>query len=72
MKPFIIPFLHSDRQITRTLMRSYGLLALSKACFFGGPLLLKLGVNALTIPTGLSPLVYFFGFGVCYSGSVLF
>lgn len=74
MKPFIIPFLHHDKEITRTLLKSYSLLALSKICFFGGPFLLKLGVNALSAPAsgGIFPLLYFFGFGVCYTGSVLF
>lgn len=73
IKPYLIPFLHKDKQITRTLLQSYGLLALSKVCFFGGPFLLKLGINSLGVPTaGYDSLIYFFGFGVCYSGSVLF
>ncbi len=73
MKPFIIPFLHQDKHITTALLKSYGLLALSKACFFGGPFLLKLGVNSLSAPAAfLNPVVYFFGFGICYTGSVLF
>ena len=73
MKPYIVPFVHKDPAIAQTLLRSYGLLGLSKACFFGGPFLLKLGVNALAGPVvGLSPLIYFFGFGACYSGSVVF
>jgi len=49
------------------------MLALSKICFFGGPFMLKLAVNALGAPAaGFSSLFYFFGFGVCYSGSVFF
>lgn len=49
------------------------MLALSKLCFFGGPFLLKVGVNALSGTAAmLNPLIYFFGFGVCYTGSVLF
>lgn len=73
MKPYIVPFVHKDREINISLLKSYGLLGLSKLCFFGGPILLKLGVNSLAAPTAmLSPLVYFFGFGVCYTGSVLF
>lgn len=73
MKPYIIPFVHKDKEIRHSLLKSYGLLGLSKLCFFGGPFLLKLGVNSLAAPSGLlSPLLYFFGFGVCYTGSVLF
>lgn len=73
MSPYIIPFMHPDRDITKTLLRSYGLLGLSKLCFFGGPLLLKLGMNALGGTAAFaSPPVLFFGFGVCYWGSVFF
>ena len=73
MKPFIIPGLHKDKKITHALLKSYSMLAASKLCFFGGPFLLKLGVNALSSTTAsLNPLLYFFGFGVCYTGSVLF
>ncbi len=74
MKPYIVPFIHKDPMIAKTLLRSYGLLILSKACFFGGPFLLKLGVNALggSVMGGFNPLIYFFGFGACYSGSVVF
>lgn len=73
-KTYIVPFLHRDKEITRSLLKSYSLLALSKICFFGGPFLLKLGVNSLSGPVaaGMYPLLYFFGFGVCYTGSVLF
>jgi len=73
MKPYIIPGLHPDKNITKVLLKSYIMLALSKACFFGGPFLLKLGVNALSgTVTMLNPIIYFFGFGVCYTGSVMF
>jgi len=73
IKPYLIPFVHKDKNITRTLLQSYGLLVLSKACFFGGPFLIKLGINSLGVPTaGYDSLLYFFGFGMCYSGSVLF
>lgn len=73
-RTYIVPFLHHDKEITRSLLKSYSLLALSKICFFGGPFLLKLGVNSLSGPAavGMYPLLYFFGFGVCYTGSVLF
>jgi len=73
IKPYLIPFIHKDKQITRTLLQSYGLLALSKICFFGGPFLLKIGINSLGVPSeGYEALLYFLGFGVCYSGSVFF
>ena len=73
MKPYIIPGIHPDKKITHGLIKSYAMLACSKLCFFGGPFLLKLGVNALSATTtALNPLLYFFGFGVCYTGSVLF
>ena len=73
MKPYIIPFLHHDKKITHALLKSYLMLAGSKLCFFGGPFLLKLGVNSLSNPTAMmNPLLYFFGFGACYTGSVLF
>ena len=49
------------------------MLGLSKLCFFGGPFLLKVGVNSLSGTAAMfNPLIYFFGFGVCYTGSVLF
>ena len=73
MKPYIIPGLHPDKKIRNVLLKSYLMLALSKLCFFGGPFLLKVGVNALSGTAAmLNPLIYFFGFGVCYTGSVLF
>ena len=73
MRPYIIPGIHKDKTITHALLKSYVMLACSKLCFFGGPFLLKLGVNSLTgTAASLNPLLYFFGFGVCYTGSVLF
>lgn len=74
MKAYIIPFLHTNPVITRSLFRSYTLLAISKLCFFGGPLFLKQGINGLSLATAASydPLLMFLGFGICYSGSVLF
>lgn len=73
MKPYILPFAHPDKTITHALLKSYSLLALSKLCFFGGPFFLKLGINSLTgAATVANPLMMFFGFGVCYSGSVFF
>jgi len=73
MKPYILPFIHKDKIITNSLFKSYSLLILSKACFFGGPFFLKLGINSLTGAVAYgNPLLMFFGFGVCYSGSVLF
>ena len=45
---------------------------MSKLCFFGGPLFVKLGINTLTGAVAGNPLFAFLGFGLCYSGSVLF
>jgi len=73
MKPFIIPFIHPDKAITRCLLTSYGLLGLSKLCFFGGPFFIKLGINSLSgTAITISPILYFLGFGICYTGSVYF
>lgn len=73
MKPYILPFIHPNKTITNSLFKSYGLLALSKACFFGGPFFIKLGINSLSGTTALvNPILYFLGFGVCYTGSVYF
>jgi hypothetical protein len=72
MKPYILPFLHDNKVITRALLRSYGMLALSKLCFFGGPFFVKMGINTLTGAAAGNPLLMFLGFGLCYSGSVLF
>ena len=47
----------------------------SKVCFFGGPLFLKFGINAIQqgVETGwTNPLLMFLGYGVCYSSSVAF
>jgi hypothetical protein len=73
MKPYIIPFSHPNKIITHSLFRSYGLLALSKVCFFGGPFFAKLGINGLgTAVAAFNPIFYFLGFGICYTGSVYF
>jgi len=76
MKQYMIPFIHNDKRITVALMKSYGFLACSKFCFFGGPLFLKYGINALqngaVAFTMADPLWLFLGYGVCYSLSVLF
>jgi len=72
MQPYMIPFAHPNKAVTNALLRSYGMLALSKLCFFGGPFFIKMGINTLTgVATG-NPLYMFLGFGVCYSGSVFF
>ncbi len=75
IKPYLIPFMHENTLITKSLFKSYGYLIFSKLCFFGGPLFLKHGINGLSVTGGLGlvdPLIMFFGFGVCYSGSVFF
>ena len=72
MKPYILPFIHKDKKVTKALLKSYMYLAISKFCFFGGPLFLKSGINNITSLTLADPLLMFFGYGVCYSASVLF
>lgn len=73
MKPYILPFVHPDKTITNSLLKSYGLLAMNKLCFFGGPFFIKLGINALSNPAvAFNPVLYFLGFGICYTGSVYF
>lgn len=72
LKPYIFPFFHSDRFITFTLLKSYSYLALSKFCFFGGPMLLKVGINSLQNASFGDPFLMFLGYGICYSASVLF
>lgn len=73
MKPYILPYVHPDKTVTNRLLKSYGLLALSKICFFGGPFFIKLGINSLSgAAAAVNPILYFLGFGVCYTGSVFF
>lgn len=73
MKPYILPFYHKDPIITRSLFKSYGMLGLSKLCFFGGPFFIKLGINSLGGTVAFfNPVLYFLGFGLCYTGSVYF
>lgn len=73
MKPYIIPFINKNSMVTKCLLKSYLYLIFSKFCFFGGPLLLKQGINQLQNSASLGdPLLMFFGYGVCYSASVLF
>ena len=69
---YVVPFLHSDPVITRKLMISYVHLALSKICFFGGPLMMKGGINALQSGAAFDPSLLFLGYGLCYTGSILF
>ena len=72
MKAYIIPFLHPNPLITKALMKAYGYLCLSKVCFFGGPMLLKFGINSLQSVSMADPFLFFFGYGILYSASVLF
>jgi len=73
MKPYIVPYIHHDKKVTNCLMKSYGLLALSKLCFFGGPFFIKMGINSLSaVSAAINPIFYFLGFGICYTGSVFF
>ena len=71
-KPYIIPFYNGNTKITKHLLKSYFYLVFSKICFFGGPLMLKQGINKLQNASLGDPLLMFFGYGVCYSLSVLF
>ena len=64
--------MHNDKVITRHLLKSYAYLAVSKACFFGGPMLLKYGINGLQKIAIVDPLILFLGYGLCYSASQLF
>jgi len=58
--------------VTKSLLKSYSYLVLSKFCFFGGPMLLKHGINTLSGDTLVDPIMYFLGYGLCYSASILF
>lgn len=58
--------------VTKSLLKSYGYLALSKFCFFGGPMLLKNGINSLQGVALGDPMLMFLGYGACYSASILF
>lgn len=72
LKPYIVPFVHKDKTVTRSLMISYTYLAMSKVCFFGGPMFLKYGINSLSSGTLKEPILYFLAYGTCYSASILF
>ena len=72
LKPYIVPFLHKDKRITTALIKSYGYLGLSKVCFFGGPMFLKVGINSLSNAAIGDPFILFLGYGLCYSASVMF
>src|SRR5437773_2707329 len=67
MKPYFLPFLHANKNITKALVKSYIYLVVSKICFFGGPLMLKKGINTIHSGTLIDPLLLFLGYGVCYS-----
>lgn len=72
IKPYVLPFTHSNPEITKSIGRSYFYLAFSKLCFFGGPLMLKYGINGLSSASIIDPLLLFLGYGICYSGSQIF
>jgi ABC-type bacteriocin/lantibiotic exporter with double-glycine peptidase domain len=72
MLPYILPFMHKDRQVSRNIFISYGYLLCSKLCFFGGPFLLKSGIDAIRMGAAVDPLPMLFGYGLCYCGSVFF
>lgn len=72
MAKYVVPFLHKDRAVTMKLTKSYVYLIFSKLCFFGGPFLLKSGIDALKVGAMIDPWPMFLGYGLCYSGSVIF
>lgn len=72
MNPYVLPFMHKNPEITKAIGKSYLFLAFSKVCFFGGPLLLKYGINGLSSASITDPLLLFLGYGICYSGSQIF
>lgn len=69
---YMIPFLHKDKKITKNILVANFYLVLSKVCFFGGPLCLKKGINALQMGVMTDPTLMFFGYGICYTGSIFF
>lgn len=72
MAKYVVPFLHSNSQITRKILLSYVHLVLSKVCFFGGPIMMKGGINALQSGATFDPTLLFLGYGLCYTGSIFF
>lgn len=72
LKPYILPFVHKNKLVTRALLKSYAYLAISKFCFFGGPMFLKHGINNLQNVLLGDPILMFLGYGACYSASILF
>lgn len=72
MSKYVVPFLHPSRHITRKILVSYVHLVFSKLCFFGGPLMLKTGINSLQAGATFDPTLLFLGYGLCYTGSILF
>lgn len=72
LSKYMIPFLHKDRKVTKNIIIGNIYLILSKVCFFGGPLCLKKGINALQMGVMTDPTLMFFGYGICYTGSIFF
>lgn len=72
LKSYIIPFMHKNKLVTKSLLKSYLYLGLSKFCFFGGPMFLKHGINSLQNIALGDPVLLFLGYGVCYTTSILF
>lgn len=46
------------------------MLYIGKACFFAGPIFLKMGVNQLQTNPNMAPFM-FVGYGLCYSGFMM-
>lgn len=72
LKPYIVPFIHRNKLVTRSLLKSYAYLGISKFCFFGGPMFLKHGINNLQNLALGDPFLMFLAYGACYSASILF
>ncbi|KRX09894.1 P-loop containing nucleoside triphosphate hydrolase [Pseudocohnilembus persalinus] len=70
MKPYLVPFLHKDKLITKLLLKSYAYLVLSKGFFYGGPLCIKHGINAIQSADYNNAMLIFLAYGTCYSGYV--
>lgn len=64
--------MHKNKLVTKSLLKSYLLLGLSKFCFFGGPMFLKYGINSLQNLAIGDPVLMFLAYGACYTSSILF
>ncbi|KAL4434505.1 hypothetical protein ABPG74_007289 [Tetrahymena malaccensis] len=73
IKPYIIPFYHQDKEINKTILKSYGYMFLSKSFFYAGPISLKYAINYLASASLISQApIFIIGYGLCYSAYVFF